>query len=183
MLIRLLPPVKKAHDRPSNSGVSSSLKLSYRVVQSERFAQNLRNVIGNINIYLTTDKLRSQLGGLKAAASRDIRSHLVYEITCLSCGGTYVSQTTRPRGTRIREHRCSGIPIGDHFITCNGGTRVTMDNVKILGLESHPPTLLALQAVFIQRLKPSFNTRHEHRSHTLNYAFSHFLLTPRWQSF
>ena len=57
-----------------------------------------------------------------------------------------------------------------------------MDDVEILGLESHPPTLLALEDVFIQGLKPSFKTRHEYRSYTLNYAFSHILQTPREQS-
>ena len=132
---------------------------SFARIFSVRFTQNSRNVLDNINIYCTTDKLRSQLGGLKAAVPRDNRSHLVYKIMCPSCGGIYVGQTTRYLDTRFREHRCQGAPIGDHFKSCKGGTGVTMDNVKILRLESHPPTLFAPEAVFIRRLKPFLNTR------------------------
>ena len=147
------------------------LKLSYRGVQSERFAQNLTNVLRNINICFTTDKLRSHLGGLKAAVPRDNLSHLVSEITCFPCRGTYVGQTTRYLGPRIRKHRCEGTQIGDHFIPCIGGTRAIKDNVQIFGLESHQPTLLALEAKFIWRMKPSLNTRDEYRNNTLKYVF------------
>ena len=82
-LTRLVSPVKKAHDRPTttSSGVSYSLKLSYRGVQSERLAQHLRNKLGDNSIYSTNDKLRSDLSGVKAAVPSDIRSHLNYENT------------------------------------------------------------------------------------------------------
>ena len=58
------------------------------------------------------------------------------------------------------------LSMGNHFISSNGATPVTIDNVKFLGLESQPPTLLALEAEFIRQLKPSVNTPDENRGHT-----------------
>ena len=50
-LTRPMSPVKKVHDHPDtkNEGVYYSLKLSYWGMQSEIFAQNSKNVNGNIN--------------------------------------------------------------------------------------------------------------------------------------
>ena len=95
-----MSPVKKPHDRPTTTRSSAfySLKLSYRGVQPETFAPNLKNVPGNISIYFTIDKLRNQLGSQKTAVPRGLRSHFVYGITFPSCGEIYVGQTTQHLG-------------------------------------------------------------------------------------
>ena len=146
--------------------------MSYHGPSSITFAKNLKKTfatLGSLDVYFTTSKLKSHLGGLKASVPKPLRSHLVYEISCSTCCGTYVGQTVRHLDTRLQEHRNVKKPVGQHLSKC--GASLSLENVRVLATEQNPRLLLALEAVFIRRRKPALNNRDKFRSHTLNYVF------------
>ena len=158
-------------NRPK-ADLNIGLKLMYNGPSSITFAKNLKKTLeplASLDVYFTTTKLRSNLPSLKAIVPKPIRSHLVYEISCSACCGTYVGQTIRHLDVRIREHMNKSTPVGQHFSNC--GSSLSLEDVRILATEQHPKTILALEAVLIRRKKPILNTRDEFRSHTLNYVF------------
>ena len=174
-LDNILAPVKSGlpvkPNRPK-ADLNIGLKLMYNGPSSITFAKNLKKTLeplASLNVYFTTTKLMSNLPSLKAIVPKPIRSHLVYEISCSACCGTYVGQTIRHLDVRIREHKNKSTPVGQHFSNC--GLNLSLEDVRILATEQHPKTLLALEAVLIRRKKPNLNTRDEFRSHTLNYVF------------
>ena len=89
--------VKIARHDNSQKTISTRLMLSYHEPSSVAFVKNLKKTfatLGSLNVNFTTSKLKSHLGGLKAVP-KPLRSHLVYEISCSTCCGTYVGQTVR----------------------------------------------------------------------------------------
>ena len=58
--------------------------------------------------------------------------------------------------------------IKSHFKIC--GVVLTEDHVKILG-KSKGEKLLSLEALFINRLKPTLNSKDEYKSRTLKLKF------------
>ena len=69
-----------------------------------------------------------------------------------------------PKGTRF-EHA----PVNLNFRSCQ--QTLTDADAVIVDSVRDPITLLALEAVYIKRRKPTINTKDEIKSHTLQYAF------------
>ena len=93
-------------------------------------------------------------------------SGVIYRITCLSCGDTYIGETGRPLCVRIKEH-LDGLnksrpftPLGQHRISRHEGAEIQIA-VKILSFE---PELLArktLEAFWIAAKNPKMNRKDE----------------------
>ena len=142
---------------------------SYRGRVSEQFGKNLKKLC-NINVVFTTKKLRSCLMSLKAAVPVALKSKVIYEILCPSCGRAYIGQTARHLQVRVKEHGRKGSPLHEHFKQCN--SVVTINNATIIDSTQTGISLLPLEAVYIKRRKPDLNTKDEYRNHHhLQYAF------------
>src|SRR5580765_7555343 len=71
---------------------------------SERFSRVIRGL--NVSMsYTGMNKLRSVVKVHKDALPNTSRKNVVYQIACMNCDASYVGQTGRLLGTRVKEHR------------------------------------------------------------------------------
>ena len=77
--------------------------LQYRGNISNKFVKKL-NKIHPVQTIFTTRKHRSCLPSLKSSFDKDLKSHVVYELTCNGCKSIYVGRTCRHITTRVAEH-------------------------------------------------------------------------------
>ena len=146
------------------------LCIQYRGHATDRFIHKLRKSEAPITPVLTTRKLRTCLPSLKAETPMDIRSRVVYKVTCSGCSSCYVGSTTQHLTTRIQQHRINGRPVKRHFDKC--GTRVGIQQTEILDFTTRSDSiLLSLEALYIRELQPKINTRDEYRSRELSLRF------------
>ena len=111
----------------------------------------------DIQINFTTRKLRTCLTTLKSPFDKNLKSHVVYKVTCNGCISIYVGQTSRHVTARVSEHQKKDSPVGQHLVECCGTTH----NVKweILDACRGVEKLMTIEAIYIKKLKPQLNTR------------------------
>ena len=117
-------------------------------------------------IIITLRKLKTVLPSLKPLVEKMLRSGVVYELRRPRCSACYDGQTSRHLQSCFREHLTNQRPMKSHLTQCH----VTMreDDVEILQATSRGDAhLLTLEALHIQELKPTTNTKDEYRSWTL----------------
>ena len=98
--------------------------MQYRGNRSQLLAAKVRLIFG-AQIIFTTRKLKTCLPSLKTSFARELRSKVVYKLTCSGCNSTYVGQTVLHLATRVDEHSKGDSPVGQHLLECNeevGGT-------------------------------------------------------------
>ena len=139
--------------------------IEYRGEISENFKTSLKKCSAPINMIFTIRKLRSEMPTLKPPVEKFLKSGVVYEINCPRCSSCYVGQTTRHLLSRIREHSNKNAPVGNHFMKCN--VNISFDDVKILTTSRYVTTLMTLEALWINTIKPDLNTKDEYKSRTL----------------
>ena len=158
-------PVNEEPEVEADEGVErKKVYIEYRGKITEKFASSLRKSKAPCNVVFTTRKLRSCLLPLKPQIEKEMRSFLVYHITCPRCNASYVGQTMRHLLSRFNEHRYSSSPVGSHFNNCN--STLTIDDVRILdsSMQSIESELMTLEAIHIKDIMPSLNTRIEYKS-------------------
>ena len=131
---------------------------------SNEFVRKL-NKIHPVQTIFTTRKLKNCLPSLKSSFDKDLKSHVVYELTCNGCKYISVGQTCRYITKRVAEHAKVNSPMGIHVIQRNGDK--TAVQWKILVQCSKQSKLMTLEALFIRTLKPAINTRDEYRTREL----------------
>ena len=140
--------------------------MQYRGKCTEEYARALHQIEAPCTIVMTIRKLKTTMPSLKPPVEKFIRSGVVYKITCPRCAACYVGQTSRHLQTRFREHSRYSGPVKAHLQQCN--TTISEKHVDILASTSRGEWhLLTLEALFIQELAPSLNTKEEYRSRTL----------------
>ena len=122
---------------------------------------------------ITLQKIKYVLPSLKPSIGKDIKSRVVYKVTCPGCQTCYVGQTSRHLRTRLAEHKNrKDQPVRIHFDECVSDVP-TLKDVDILHSTFRNLTyLLTLEALYIKELKPSLNTKDEYRSRTLTLQFT-----------
>ena len=118
-----------------------------------------------VQTIFTTRKLQSCLPSLKSSFDKDLKSHVVYELTCNGCKSIYVRQTCRDITTRVAEHAKADSPRGINAIECNGDK--TAFQWKILDQCGNQAKLMTLEAFYIRTLKTAISTRDEYRTREL----------------
>ena len=151
---------EQARSRPivSEKRVKSCLILQYRGKVSDKMSRKVKGISQDINIVFTTCKMKSALPSLKAKVSKDYCSRVVYKITCTSCSACYVGQTSRHLKTRVTEHLKDSAPVGSHLLSCAGN----QPEISILHKSPGLSKLLTLEALYIQSLNPTINSREEY---------------------
>ena len=144
--------------------------MQYRGKETDHFASELHKLNAPCRVVMTLRKLKTVLPSRKPSVEKMMRSDVVYKITCPRCSSCYVGQTIRQLRRRFVEH------IGDkgvtrpHMNSCN--VTLTEKDISILGSTSKSEGhLLTLEALFINEIKPSLNTKDEFKSRTLTIKF------------
>ena len=116
-------------------------------------------------------KLKTLMPSLKSQVPNELRSRVVYHISCPGCQSSYVGCTIRHMYARLSEHGSTNQPVGKHFHQCIG-SKPELEDVRIL--QQTPRTvdyLLALESLYIKDMKPNLNTKDEYRSRRLTLNF------------
>ena len=115
----------------------------------------------------TTRKLESCLPSLKSEFSNDLKSRVVYKLSCSGCNSTYVGQTVRHLTTRIEEQKKADSPVGLHLQQCQLEGNSADLSWEIIDRSNNETKLLTIEAIHIRKEKPGLNTRDEFRSKEL----------------
>ena len=142
--------------------------VQYRGNITQNFASRLKKLC-DIQIIFTTRKLRTCLPTLKSPFDENLKSHVVYKVTCNGCNSIYFGQTSRHVITRISEHQQKDSPVGQHLVECCGTTQSV--KWEILDACCGVEKLMMIEAIYIKKLKPQLNTRDEYRGRELTLKY------------
>ena len=95
----------------------------------------------------------------------ELRSKVVYRISCKDCDGFYIGKTIRSLKIRIGEHK-KGINSSVHKHMEINGHQIDWENVSILDRASNDQKLLLKEMLHINKLNPSMNIQQQ------SYVFS-----------
>ncbi len=155
-----------ATDAPSNPVPKKMIFVQYRGKGTEDYARALHKYEAPVKIVMTMRKLKTTMPSLKPQIEKELRSGTVYRITCPSCEACYVGQTSRHLLTRYKEHTRPSAPVRKHFDGC--AAHLSFENMDTLKSSARGEAhLLTMEALFIEEMKPSINTRDEYRSRAL----------------
>ena len=91
--------------------------FNYRSNKNLLFANRKRKLIKEL-IVVNTRKLIDCLLSLQSSISPELKSKVVYKISCCGCNSTYVVQSVRYLTTRIDEYRKKDSFVGQHLRHC-----------------------------------------------------------------
>ena len=94
------------------------MMVQYRGDQCQYFANRLQKLT-KVQAVFTTRQLESCLPSLISAFSNDLKSRVVYKLSCSGSTSAYVGQTVRHFTTRIEEHKKADSPVGLHLQQCH----------------------------------------------------------------
>ena len=114
-----------------------------------------------IETAIRTDKIRNVCNN-KARIKNGLLSNVVYELTCQTCNGFYVGQTSRHLMQRFKEHQ-RGNTLPTH--TCTTG--VKEEGLRILYRGRGTYEIRIAEAIYINDRKPTLNGKEE-RTYNLN---------------
>ena len=124
--------------------------LQYRGIIFKEFVKKLNKIHPGQTIF-TTRKLKSSLPSLKSSFDKEIKPHVIYELTCNECKSIYVGQTCQHITTWAAEHAKTDSPMGRQSIECNGDKNsFPVENIRPV----RQPKLMTLEALYKRTLKP-----------------------------
>ena len=91
----------------------SMLMLQYRVNRSQLFGNKVRSITKE-QIVSTARKLTITLPILNSSFSRDLKSNVVYKLSCCGCNSSYARQTVQHLATKVEEHKKEDSSVGIH---------------------------------------------------------------------
>ena len=112
--------VEKPKQRPPEIEEDPHLLfLQYRGKNTESFARDLHKTKVPCRIVFTLKKLKTVMPSLKEPIDKQLKSGVVYKISCPRCNACYVGQTGRHLQVRFREHINRKGPVKEHFQNCD----------------------------------------------------------------
>ena len=155
---------QKENETETEKELVKKVFIEYRGRESDKFEKALKRCQAPCRIIFKLRKTKTCLPSLKPSIEKPLKSWIVYHFECPRCDASYVGQCGRHLLTRFKEHKRS--VVGRHFDQC--GIELTMDHVSIIdqsfvSLEY----LMTLEALWIEEIKPSLNTKDEYKSHQL----------------
>ena len=142
--------------------------VNYRGKPTEHFAQSLRKLNAPCKVIMKLNKTKAEISKLKTPVPHMLQNNVVYQIDCPGCKASYVGQTSRHLQQRFREHIGLRGIIKKHFDTC---LEIPSEKcIKILG-KAKGERLLSLEALYINKIKPTLNSKDEYKSRVLKLKF------------
>ena len=146
------------------------LFIQYRGKCTEDYARNPHKCNAPCTIVMTLRKLKTTMPSLKPPIEKPLRSGVVYKISYPGCQACYVDQTSRHLLTRYKEHMKPSAPVSQHAKECR--KTIKLEDVEILTSSPRGEVhLMTLEALYIEELKPTINTKDEFKSRTLTIKF------------
>ena len=142
----------------------SLLLIQYHGKISDVLSRRVRSICPQINVVFITRKLKTFMPSLKGKIPDELKSRVIYEITCPGCKACYVGMTSRHLCTRLEEHRKESAPLAQHLKSCG----VSDFSAKIIDSCFKVVKLATLESLYIEKKKPSINTREEYRQRPLS---------------
>ena len=106
--------------------------LQYRGAITGKYIKKLKEKGVSVQPVITLQKIKYVLPSLKPSIGKDIKSRVVYKVTCPGCQTCYVGQTSRHLRTRLAEHKNrKDQPVRIHFDECVSDVP-TLKDVDIL---------------------------------------------------
>ena len=172
-LTRIISPEKKCEETDEDDKKPFMIFLQYRGKCSETYARDIKRLCSSsvvtsvpCKVIFTLRKLKTVLPSLKEPVEKNLRSGIVYKITCSHCEVCYVGKTRRHLQSRVQEHLRRKGPVKTHLEKCVDG--ISEDSVEILGSTTKGEVhLLTLEALWIREIKPFLNTQDTMRSRDL----------------
>ena len=126
------------------------LMVQYRGNQIQNFANRLRKLI-KVQVFFTTRKVESCLPSLKSEFSNDLKSRVVYKLSCSGCTSTYVEQTVRHLTASIEENKKADSPVGLHLQQCQVEGNCVDLSWEITDRSNNRTKLLTLEAIHVRK--------------------------------
>ena len=162
---------KKSNVEKDDTQEKKLIFIQYRGKVTEDYARALHRINAPATMVMTLRKLKTAMPSLKPKVEMALRAGVVYQITCSSCKASYVGQSRRHLTARFREHVRPKGTIAKHLMECPGApaTLTLEESCTILAasMKENESHLLTLEALWIDELKPTLNTKDEFRSKTL----------------
>ena len=137
---------------------------------TEHYALDLHKINVPCRVVMTLRKLKTVLPSRKPPVERMLKSNVVYKIVCPRCEACYVGKTSRQLTRRFTEHIGKRGVTKPHMQNCN--VVLEEKDIEILGSHSKSEThLLTLEALFINEIKPTLNTKDEYKRRILTLKF------------
>ena len=176
IIMKSVPSQSTAPAIPATTTTTASpksyiLRLQYRGRETDNLIRQLNKVSVPIRPVLTLRKLNTIMPSLKPSVPLPLRNRVVYHIECPGCQASYVGSTVRHLHTRFAEHRNINKPVGAHFAACIG-RKPEWDDIKILVATTCTEDYLrALEALYINEVRPTLNTHDDYNSRVLTLRF------------
>ena len=117
------PPKNEQHLKttkiPNKNELKPTFFVQYRGNPTEYVASSMKKLC-DIQLIFRTRKLRNCLPTLKLPFDKNLKSHVVYRVTCNACSFINAGQTGRHVTTRISEHQKKDSSVGQHPVECCG---------------------------------------------------------------
>ena len=140
----------------------ATLFLEYRGVYSDGLMKKVRSITSRISVAFVTRKLESVMSNPKDSFPEELKSRVIYKLDCLGGHACYVGTTSGHLETRLAEHQRNNAPVKQHLSECN-----VEEFQSILASCFMLTKLAILEALFIEKLKPSNNSKEEQTSRPL----------------
>ena len=144
--------------------------LQYRGNRSQLFGNKVRSIT-KAQIVSTARKLTIALPFLKSSFSRDLKSNVVYKLSCCGCNSSYARQTVQHLATKVEEHKKEDSSVGIHKRQYGEEATTRVLSWEIIDKSKTALKHLTLEALHITKLRPGINTRDEFRSRELTLRF------------
>ena len=118
----------------------------------------------NIIISFNTCKIGSFMSS-KSKSPDYLKSFVVYQFNCSSCGATYVGRTTRHYSVRVKEHLGTDKESHDYkHINANESCKMACNesSFKIIDKASTDYQLWLKEAMHVKWIEPSINKQRKH---------------------
>ena len=159
------PADKKARPQTDQTGPSKKNTTFCTLPFVDGLSQKLQRVFKSYGVatsFRPHTTLRKLFVAPKDPVPIDKRSGCVYELSCQQCSATYIGQTGRQLGQRIKEHKSSApsrIPSAVKEHSTEAHHIIDWDNVKILDREDRefPSQIKEEEAIQIRKHSPALN--------------------------
>ena len=125
--------------------------------------EELRRIFRGFNVqtfFKPTNTLRQLLVHPKDPVAKEQVVGPIYEITCENCDAAYVGETERSLKARFSEHRrpsSISSEVSKHIHTDKPNHKISLDNTRILSVESKWFDRGVKEAIYIRARRPSLN--------------------------
>ena len=147
--------------------------MQYRGVPTENLIKLSKHSNAPVHPILTLWKEKAYLPTLKSVVKEQLRSHVVYKLTCPGCcRACYFSHTRRHLITLFKEHKNQqNKPERKHVDRCTVKLLQLLDIEILASTNRGTKYLLTFEALYIKEIEPGLNTEDEYHRRELTIKF------------